>query len=209
MFFTKLRYAAKKDIDAVVREYTKTLENNFDEIPAYFIFGEIVVAAARIVEDLGGNLKEVVPFSLEKRMIRSLVTSRDVFVEKIKELLTAVIEYRDSHTGGRYRSVIVKAREYLELNFASGDISLHSTASYVGISPNHLSTVFAQETGEKFIDYLTRIRLEKARQLLRNTTMKRSDIALETGFNDPQYFSYIFKKNEGISPREYRLKNGK
>ena len=205
MFLTRLRYAAKKDIDTTIREYTKTLENNFDEMLAYFIFGEVIVASARIVEDLGGNLREIAPFSLEKGAIHSLVASRGTFIEKLKALLIAVIEYRDSHTGGRYRSVIVKAREYIDQNFASGDISLYSTAFHVGISPNHISTVFVQETGEKFIDYLTRIRLEKAKQLLQNTAMKSADIAFKTGFNDPHYFSHIFKKNTGVSPREYRL----
>ncbi|GHV85158.1 AraC family transcriptional regulator [Spirochaetia bacterium] len=205
MFLTRLRYAGKKDVNAIVQEYTKSLENNFGEIPAYFIFGEIIVAAARIVEDLGGDLRTVAPFSLEKEEVRRLVGSRDIFIETIKALLSAVIEYRDSHAGGRYQSVIVKAREYINRNFAEGDISLYSTASHVGISPNHLSTVFAQETGEHFIDYLTRIRLEKAKQLLKNTAMKSADIAGETGFNDPHYFSYIFKKNVGLSPREYRL----
>jgi two-component system response regulator YesN len=205
IFMTKLRYAAKKDINDIVNEYTKTLENNFDEVSAYFIFGEIVVTAAKIVEDLGGDLKEITPFSLEKTVVRSFFVSRDVFTEKIRALLNAVIEYRDSHKGGRYQSVIIKAKEYIDRNFASGDISLHSTASYVGISPNHLSTVFAQETGENFIDYLTRIRLDRAKYLLHNTAMKSADIAYETGFNDPHYFSYIFKKNAGVSPREYRI----
>jgi two-component system response regulator YesN len=80
-------------------------------------------------------------------------------------------------------------------------------ASYVGISPNHLSTVFSQETGENFIEYLTRVRIERAKNLLSATSMKSADIAFETGFNDPHYFSFIFKKNTGLSPREYR--NGK
>ena len=205
VFLTRLRYAGKKDIDAIIKEYTKILEQNFDEILAYFIFGEVVVASARIVEDLNGDLKEIAPFSLEKGAIRGLVASRDIFLKKLRALLTAVIEFRDSHTEGRYQSVIVKAREYIDRNFDSGDISLYSTASHVGISPNHLSTVFTQETGEKFIDYLTRIRLEKAKQLLQNTAMKSTDIASKTGFNDPHYFSHIFKKNVGVSPREYRL----
>ena len=205
MFLTRLRYAAKKDIDDIVKEYTKILESNFDEMSAYFILGEIIVAAARIVEELDGSLKEIVPFSLEKGIIRSLVASRDVFIDSLRLLIAAVIEFRDSHTGGRYRSVILKAREYIDRNFASGDISLYSTASYVGISPNHLSTVFAQETGENFIDYLTRIRLEKAKHLLQNTAMKSAEIAFEIGFNDPHYFSYIFKKNTGLSPRDYRV----
>ncbi|MDR0710185.1 MAG: helix-turn-helix domain-containing protein, partial [Spirochaetaceae bacterium] len=120
---------------------------------------------------------------------------------------SAVIEFRDSRIGGRYQSVVLKAKEYIDRHYASQDISLHMVASYVGISPNHLSTVFSQETGENFIEYLTRVRIERAKNLLSATSMKSADIAFETGFNDPHYFSFIFKKNTGLSPREYR--NGK
>jgi two-component system response regulator YesN len=171
----------------------------------FFIFGEIIVAASKIVEALGGDIRKIAPYSLNQEDIAHIADSREVFLEKVKSLLSSVIEYRDANTGGRYRSVIVKAREYIDRNFSTTDISLYSTASYVGISPNHLSTVFAQETGENFIEYLTRIRIEKSKQLLCDTAMKSADIAYETGFSDPHYFSSIFKKNTGLSPREFRL----
>jgi two-component system response regulator YesN len=157
------------------------------------------------VEALGGDIRKIAPYSLNQDDIRCIADSREIFYEKVKSLLAAVIEYRDAHTAGRYQSVIVKAREYINRNFASADISLYSTASHVGISPNHLSTVFSQETGENFIDYLTRVRIEKAKQLLQDTAMKVADIAFETGFSDPHYFSSIFRKNTGFSPREFRL----
>ena len=207
MFLTRLRYAGKKDIDALINEYAKFPGKNYDEMTAYFVFGEIIMAASKIAEELETDIKTIAPFSLDTGKIKSLVVTQEIFAGKIRELLTAVIEYRDSHTTGRYQAVIVKAKEYIRKNFASGDISLFSTASWVGISPNHLSTVFAQETGENFIEYLTRIRLDRAKQLLKTTTMKSADIANETGFNDPHYFSHIFKKNTGLSPREFRLAN--
>ena len=206
MFLTRLKYASKKDIDSIVAEYTKGLGDDFGEnqMLGYFIFGEIIVAASKIAEALGGDIRTIAPFSLNREDIQRMVGSRDIFFEKVRALLAALIEYRDAHTAGRYQSVIVKAREYIDQRFAEADLSLYSTASHVGISPNHLSTVFAQETGENFIEYLTRVRLEKAKQLLRDTAMKSADIAYETGFSDPHYFSYIFKKNAGLSPREYR-----
>ncbi|MDR1576467.1 MAG: response regulator [Treponema sp.] len=207
MFLTKLKYAAKKDIDSIIQEYTKGLGSNFSEnqMLGYFVLGEIIVAASKIVEAMGGDIRKIAPFSLNQEDIQHIVNSRGLFFEKVKALLSAVIEYRDAHTKGRYQSVIVKAREYIDRNFTAADISLYSTASHVGISPNHLSTVFAQETGENFIEYLTRVRMEKAKQLLQDTAMKSADIAYETGFSDPHYFSYIFKKNTGLSPREFRL----
>ncbi|MDR0719760.1 MAG: response regulator [Treponema sp.] len=206
MLFTKMKYMAKKDIESAIMEYTRVIENDFggNNMLVYFIFGEIIVAASKIVEALGGDLRKISPFSLDQAAVQDIANSRDIFFEKIRTLLEAVIEFRDAHTGGRYQLVIMKAREYIDHNFASEDISLYSTASYVGISPNHLSTVFAQETGENFIEYLTRVRIDKAKNLLKNTAMKSAEIAYEIGFNDPHYFSYIFKKNTGFTPREYR-----
>ena len=208
IFFTKLKYATKKDIDSIVQEYFTMLGNSWGENPImiYFLFGEIIVSASKIAESLGGDIREIVPFSLSHDNIQALISSPDIFSRRVKSLLAALIEFRDSHTAGRYQSVIVKAREYIDDNFAASDVSLYSTAVHVGISPNHLSTVFAQETGENFIEYLTRVRIERAKLLLKSTTMKSADIADETGFSDPHYFSYIFKKNTGLSPREFRLK---
>jgi len=208
IFLTKMKYATKKDIDSMVNEYLAMLGNSWGEnaMIAYFLFGEIIVSASKNVEALGGDLNKIIPFSLSRENINSIISSPEVFSEKVKALLNAVIEFKDSNTGGRYQSVIVKAKDYIGKNFNSAEISLYSTAAYVGISPNHLSTVFAQETGENFIEYLTKVRIERAKLLLTTTAMKSVDIAAEIGLNDPHYFSFIFKKNTGFSPREYRLK---
>ena len=207
MLFTKLKYAAKKDINSIVQEYISMLGNNWSETPilVYFLFGEIIVSVSKIIEALGGDTKEIIPFSLNRENIQKLIISPAEFSEKAALILSAMIEFRESNTKGRYQSVIVKAREYIDNNFANSDISLFSTAAYVGISPNHLSTVFVQETGENYVEYLTRVRIEKAKQLLKSTAMKSADIAPEVGFNDPHYFSHLFKKTTGLSPKEYRF----
>jgi two-component system response regulator YesN len=206
MFFTRLKYAAKKDIDSILAEYTSVIGGNIAEnqMMGYFLLGEIIVAASRMAEALGGDIRKIAPFSFNKEDMRHIISSKAVFFEKVKALLEALVDYRDAHTAGRYQSVIVKAREYIDQHFASEDISLNSTANHVGISPNHLSSVFVQESGENFIVYLTRVRIEKAKQLLKDTTMKSADIACETGFSDSHYFSFIFKKHTGMSPREFR-----
>ncbi|MDR2073091.1 MAG: response regulator [Spirochaetaceae bacterium] len=205
--WTKFQYGSRKDIDSIIGECTALLGGNPDDdhILEYFILGELIVIAAKVVEEMGGNVKEVIPFCLGRQAINEIIHSREVFYDTVRALFNAVIEFRDSHIDGRYRSVILKAREYIDQNFGDPEISLHSTASYVGISPNHLSTVFSQEMGETFVEYLTRIRIGRAKELLENTAMKSAGIACETGFSDPHYFSFIFKKNTGLSPREYRV----
>jgi len=111
-----------------------------------------------------------------------------------------------SATGSKNTDVIVKAQEYIQKNYADKDISLHLVAKAVSISPNHFSTVFSQETGETFIGYITKVRLEQAKVLLKTTQMRTSDIGYEVGYNDTHYFSYVFKKHTGMTPKEFRGK---
>ncbi|MHB8128188.1 MAG: helix-turn-helix domain-containing protein, partial [Mobilitalea sp.] len=74
----------------------------------------------------------------------------------------------------------------------------------VDISPYYFSKLFKEETGENFIEYLTNIRIEKAKKLLQNRDVSIKNICVDTGYSDPNYFSRIFKKQVGVTPTEYR-----
>jgi two-component system response regulator YesN len=102
---------------------------------------------------------------------------------------------------------VEKSREYIAERYSDASISLNSVAEHVGLSPNHFSAIFSQETGETFIERLTAARLAKARELLRDTRARASEIAYMVGYNDPHYFSYVFRKNVGLSPSDYRRRN--
>lgn len=93
---------------------------------------------------------------------------------------------------------------YIEENYAKETISLNEVAGAVEVSANYFSTVFRQETEMTFTEYVTQKRMEKAKQLLRQTERQSGDIATEVGFKDPHYFSFVFKKTQGCTPREYR-----
>lgn len=110
----------------------------------------------------------------------------------------------DSPQRSRHHEMIRKAKRYIDEHYMDQDISLNTVASVVNVSPNHFSTIFSQETGGTFIERLTTVRIENAKRLLRDSGMKSSDIAYEVGFSDPHYFSFIFKKHTGLSPREFR-----
>lgn len=122
----------------------------------------------------------------------------------IFRIFTVAIERRDALRNKRYHRIIDQAKEYINEHFADEEISLNETAAYVNLSPSHFSSVFSRETGKSFIRYLTDLRMSKAREMLKCTDMRCSDISLAVGYKDSHYFSYLFKKSHNCSPMQYR-----
>ncbi|MBQ6322832.1 MAG: helix-turn-helix transcriptional regulator, partial [Lachnospiraceae bacterium] len=103
-------------------------------------------------------------------------------------------------------TVVSKAKNYILENYAS-DISLDDVSREVNVSPYYFSKLFKEEAGENFIEYLTGIRMEKAKQLLLQEGRSIKEIGMLVGYGDPNYFSRIFKKQTEMTPREFREKN--
>ena len=117
--------------------------------------------------------------------------------------------FRDRNGKGYGNSAVSQARNYLSLHYADPNLMLQDVAGEVHMSQSHFSTVFAQETGLTYTQYLTALRIGKARELLEATEMRASQIALEVGYNDSHYFSYMFKKTTGMTPGDYRKNHQK
>jgi len=99
---------------------------------------------------------------------------------------------------------VLRAAEYIESHYADENISLQQVCRYVHMSLSHFSLLFKQQLGMTFVEYLTQIRIEKSKQLLCHTHLKTYEIAGAVGIRDPHYFSILFKKHTGLTPREYR-----
>jgi len=202
----KLRFAAKTEAPRFVEDFLASFDSSAitSIIFLYYIFMDILLSASKVIEELGGDAKKVLA---DYSDIGDMINN-DSGIESIKALLTSilekVIEFRDAVTGSKYNDIIAKAQEFILKNYADKDISLHTVAREVNVSPNHFSTVFSQETGETFIGYITKVRLEQAKILLKTTQMRTSDIGYEVGYNDTHYFSYVFKKHTGMTPKEFR-----
>ncbi|MGG1877028.1 helix-turn-helix domain-containing protein [Paenibacillus cisolokensis] len=110
-------------------------------------------------------------------------------------------ELADRADGG-VKMLIEQAMIYMQQHYMQ-DISLDSCADHIGTNPFFLSKAFKQVTGKNFIDYLTGLRMDKAKELLRDTGMRICDVAGQVGYQH-SYFNRIFKKQEGITPTQYR-----
>ena len=124
---------------------------------------------------------------------------RDWLQMKMRRICTQIRDKR----GAQSESVVTKAKAFIQENY-SRDISLDDVSREVNVSPYYFSKLFKEEAGENFIEYLTRMRIEKAKRLLADAQASIKEISVQIGYGDPNYFSRIFKKQTGMTPREYR-----
>ncbi|MBB6634924.1 response regulator transcription factor [Cohnella thailandensis] len=116
--------------------------------------------------------------------------------------LIRIRELREEQTS----SVIDRSKAYIRQRFAE-ELSLEDVANHVHLNPFYFSKVFKQHVGETFIDYLTGVRIDKAKQLIEEDRLSLKEVCYEVGYKDPNYFSRVFKKVTGVAPSEYRTRN--
>ena len=121
-----------------------------------------------------------------------------------KKMISQAIEIRDQTSGNKNRSILKTAVDFIDSHYMDEEISLNTVANVANVSSNHFSALFSQNMGQTFIEYLTTLRMNKAKELLRCTGMRSSEIAGEIGYKDAHYFSYLFKKTQGMTPSDYR-----
>ena len=102
------------------------------------------------------------------------------------------------------QGLVRDAKEYIAQNYADPELSLESICNHLHISTSYFSTVFKRDAGESFTAYLTKVRLAKAADLLRETDDKTYLVAKAVGYYEPNYFGYVFKKMYGVSPNKFR-----
>jgi len=197
----KLRYATKEDLPQIVEKYFCDFnDTSIDSVLyRYYLLMDLMATVSRLSKEKLGVSLDITP-----QKLLALSESWMECVAYAQRFLEEMMEQQYIYQSAPYSREIQRAKEYINQNYSEPSISLHTVAYEVGFSPNHFSTVFSQETGETFIEYLTQKRLAAAKELLLNTSKKTSDIAFEAGYSDPHYFSYVFKKNVGKSPKEFR-----
>lgn len=170
------------------------------------IYAVVMSFCDKVLAENGSRADDKARNQNDEAMKRAISTAESVEDIKnyIEKLIAQAIELRNAASGRRYSDIIQTAKNQIEHTYMSDDISLNTIAASVGMSPSYFSSIFSREMGKTFVEYLTEVRIEKAKELLVCSSMKSSEIGYEVGYKDPHYFSYIFKKTLGCSPKEYR-----
>lgn len=166
---------------------------------------ELLISAKNIVKSVNLHYENHAFSSLFSSLsgASDISSLRDILQNRLAECASAVFSSREH----KENPVVKKVCTYIFENM-SRTISLDDAAAVAGTSPFYLSKLFKEETGETFINYLTDKRLEKAKQLLIETDLSVKEITGQTGYNDQNYFSRLFKNKFGVSPTDFRNANG-
>ncbi|NHW34671.1 response regulator [Paenibacillus aceris] len=155
-----------------------------------------------LVDELRSHLVKYlkVPFQIMSSEKIDRIEAVPAEVQRMRQVSTTQVY--EHHASGSDRSVDV-ALQYIRTHYHD-DLSLEKVAAIVYLNPVYFSQLFKQKTGQGFKEYVTHLRLEQAKQLLRNPKLKLADVAERIGYQDMRHFSQVFRKKYGVTPSEYR-----
>ena len=165
---------------------------------------ELVTHLIKMIRRSGVGMEEVfgTGFSLpvQKSELPRLEELEDWCAERYLRLRT-LIRRRQTDSAGQ---TVETAKEYIRQHYAESDLSVEKLCAYLHLSSTYFSTLFKRETGTSFTAYVTTVRMEAAAEAIRGTEEKTYLIAQRCGYEDPNYFSYVFKRHFGVTPTKYR-----
>lgn len=203
-----LNNGAEDEIDEFVDVYINELpeENLKSVLMRQYIIMDAYIVMMSFCEKIEGIEGEMQAQSEELKNSMKTIQTLEEIKNYIRMLLKKIIGVRDTISGRRYSDIIEIAKDQIRKTYMSDEISLNTIAAEVGMSPSYFSSIFSKEMGKTFVEYLTEIRMDRAKELLMCSSMKISEIGYEVGYKDPHYFSYIFKKTQNCTPKEFRAR---
>ena len=203
-----LNNGAEDEIDEFVDVYINELpeENLKSVLMRQYIIMDAYIVMMSFCEKIEGIEGEMQAQSEELKNSMKTIQTLEEIKNYIRMLLKKIIGVRDTISGRRYSDIVEIAKDQIRKTYMSDEISLNTIAAEVGMSPSYFSSIFSKEMGKTFVEYLTEIRMDRAKELLMCSSMKTSEIGYEVGYKDPHYFSYIFKKTQNCTPKEFRAR---
>ena len=190
----------------------KLAENIFDDIAEgnqdnlkriAFTAGQLIFNISHFIDIHYGFINKLYDFSVFVNINMSDFKSKDeievYFIKFVTSVLNVVKEYKPAQSN----ALIKKACEYV-LGHIEKDITLLSIAEYLNISKNYFCSLFKQETGYNFLEYVTKIKMEWAKMLLKEGSYKTYEVSEMLGYREASYFSRLFRKYTNQSPAEYK-----
>jgi two-component system response regulator YesN len=169
-----------------------------------YLFVDLILTATQFLSDLSGESDHIVPQIHEIESRLASINSIEQIKGELKQIFVDVLSFRNSQVNHERFKLIQQSKAYIDIHYIDPDLQMNKVARRFNLSSSHFSTIFRQSIGETFQDYVSKNRINRAKELLRTTSLKCSEIAYQCGYNDPHYFSFVFKKKTGLTPRQFR-----
>ena len=192
-----------KEIHDFVESYLYNIQNALkSRMFRSYVILNIRFAVVAFLESIGADQAEYLEeIEHAVQMIRSEDSEIFEYFAGMLETAMGIRDRINSYQGGK---MLKKALDYIDDHYDCDTLSLNLVAENIGMSASYLSAIFSQNMQKTFVEYVTEKRIEKAKKLLKQTDKNSGEIAKEVGYKDSHYFSFVFKKLQGCSPREYR-----
>lgn len=191
--------------DALLESLLRRLEDcdSLDDLRAMAIYQQLGSQLGVLISRMGLESQQCVELEMNRLYdIRSHRSPRAA-AEYLRQVIKRLTQLRRRTVADSMEAVVARVERYIQENLA-GDTSLTRLADYARLNASYLSRIYKQVRGRNLMDYISQTKMDCARQLLASSDKRLSDIGSALGFPNPSYFSYFFKRLEGITPREYR-----
>jgi two-component system response regulator YesN len=204
-FLTAIRMGDRDIALAQLEELTRRLfsygndRDRLAKVRIYELLGAMIEAAI----SGGGNVDELLEISERYYNEAVIIRSRGHLLDWLKTPTEEIIGLVSRSHSNRYDSIVRKAMKFIEEHFAEA-ISVKDVADEVCVSESYFKSIFKKTSGYSYSEYLTRVRMDKAKELLHSTQKTVTEIAMEVGFHTPTSFSTLFRREVGMSPTQYK-----
>ena len=200
-----IKFGSEKQIGEVLQGLAARMDDAKVHANQYQVYMlTIVNCLIRLMQQYDLKMSDMFGAEEHYADIIKRICRRESFAEEMIPVACRMNEALNRERDNTTKRVILEAKAYIQENYSDPDLSVDMLCRHLHMSPAYFSTVFKRETGQTYINYLTEVRLRKAEELLKNTDDKTYKIAEKVGYQEQNYFSYVFKKRFGISPTKYR-----
>jgi len=192
---------AQYELEALLKLIRNSDHERLDKIYASYM--EIIYIIIKFINEKCYDTVDVFGQNLDFYDIIAKFETQEEINEWIKDITDIVVTYLKEKRDVKVNRAILRVQEFIRNNYHN-DLTLKMASDFVGLSESHLSNIFTKKTGQTFTDYLTSVRLEKAKELLETTNLKVYEVGVSVGYANVEHFSRVFKKFTGLSPNNYK-----